>query len=239
MRARLVALVTAAVLGTAGGVTTALVTATDDVGHDPLGIGAERVDLDCTGAPVLVVATGDTAAALRPAVLNAPAGETVRYLDTSRSCTARWTAENSTKEPRWVAYIGPGEATDLCLDRMSVAHKGDNVTFLTAGSTQRAECVCEVPASAGPRLEPGMDGDAETDIWVRALQSVLVTIDEERTSDEATELTADDVTGVYDRRTQRRVDALREANGEPPTGVVDAFVWGRLTSAGCKLYDYR
>jgi hypothetical protein len=239
MRARLVALVTAAVVGTAGGVTTALVTATDGAGDDPLGIGAEQVDLDCTGEPVLVVAAGDTAAALRPAVLNSPPDETVRYLDTDRSCDARWTAENSTKEPAWVAYVGPGDATELCLDRMSVQHKGDNVTFLRSGSRQRAECVCEVPASAAPRLEPGMEGDAGTDIWIRALQNLFVTIDESRSTDEPHELTRDDLTGEYDARTQRRVDALREANGEPATGVVDEFVWTRLTNTGCQLYDYR
>lgn len=241
MRARLAALVTAVVVGAGGGIVTALATSSTPTGtiEDPLGIGVAKVDLDCTGEPVLIVGAGDTASALRPAVVNSPAEEDVRYLDVTRSCDARWTSERSTKEPRWVAYVGPGDATDLCLDRLSADHKGDNVTFLKAGGTERAECLCEVPSEAAPRLEPGQDPDPETEIWIRSMQSVFVTIDESRPGEAPTDLTDDDVTGQYDRRTRARVDALLETNAMPLTGVVDRFVWERLVRTGCGLYDYR
>lgn len=241
MRARVAALVTAVVVGSGGGVVTALLTTSAPAGpdEDPLGIGAPMVNLECTGQPVLIVGAGDTAAALRPAVVNSPPDEDVRYLDATRSCDARWTAERSTKEPRWVAYVGPGDATDLCLDRLSIEHKGDNVTFLKAGSAQRAECLCEVPSEAAPRLEPGQEPDPETDIWIRSMQSVFATIDESRPGVDPAEMTEDDVTGQYDRRTRARVDALLEANSMPPTGVADRFVWERLVRTGCQLYSYR
>lgn len=235
-RSRVVALVLVLVAGTAGGVTTALVTATDQP-SDPLGIGIPQVDLRCTGEPVLVVETGDSAAALRPAVANNPPDEELHYLDTRTSCDARWTPETSTAEPRWVVYAGPGDRQVLCEDRMTAAHRGDNVTFLIDGSPRRADCLCEVSLDEAPVLRPGMSLDAGEVIWVRALQDMFATIDAERTRPEPTALTEDDVTGSYDRRTIARVRALEEANAAPTDGVVDGDLWNTLVRSGCRLVE--
>lgn len=245
MRARLVALVVAAVLGAGGGIAVALVQdedpARDPATHaDPLDLDIPQVDLDCTGEAVMVVGFGDNAAALRTEVVNTPDVD-LRYLDTRRSCDARWTPARSTAEPRWVVYAGPGDRDELCLDRLiKPAHQGDNVTFLRAGSDQRAMCLCEVPLDAAPRLEAGTPAarDPRYRIWIGELQDMLITIDAELRADEPFRLTDDDRTGVYDDRTAERVDVVR-ANGRMLTnGVLDERVWRRVTTSGCQLYDY-
>lgn len=240
---RLVALLAALVIGVGGGVTTALVA--DEPGPveyaDPLGLDAPLVNLpDCTGEAVLVVAVGLTAPPLSSALANLPADEReqVRYLQTSRSCDARWTAEDATLEPAWVAYLGPGNKQDLCVDRMTADHRGDNVTFLKDGSEVRAECLCEVPIDDAPVLSRDMETDDATTIWVKALQSILVTIDEDRERKVPTALTDADITGVYDERTIARVDTILAGGFRPTTGVVDKNVWRQLTRTGCGLYDY-
>lgn len=241
MRARVVALLTAAVLGVGGGVATAVLTEPEaEPAADPLGLGIDLVDLECTGQPVLVLGFGDRAEALRPEILQAPDAD-VRYLDTRRSCDARWTPARSTAEPRWVAYVGPGDRTELCLARLSdEAHRRDNVTFLRSGGTERAMCLCEVPTDAAPRLEPGTPeaGDDRHRIWIGELQDMLIRIDAEAGGAEPFHLTDDDRTGVYDQRTAARVDLVRERVGLEPDGVLDTRVWDRIVASGCPLYDY-
>ncbi|WP_244930763.1 hypothetical protein [Nocardioides sp. W7] len=248
MRARLVALVVAAVLGAGGGVTTALLDDEDGGARDPrpapvadpLGINLPLVNLECTGEAVLVVGFGDRPAALRTEVVNTP-DEDLRYLDTQRSCDARWTPARSTAAPRWVVYTGPGDRTDLCLARLTErAHQRDNVTFLRAGSDQRAMCLCEVAADAAPPLEIGTPAasDPGNRIWIGELQDMLITIDAELRADEAVRLTEANRTGVYDRPTADRVNVVRANAKLPENGVLDKQVWSRVTSAGCPLYDY-
>ena len=134
----------------------------------------------------------------------------------------------------WVAYSGPGdERAEPCLDRMTVAHKSDDVTCPARRSEARAECQCELLAPAGPRLGPGKETDPEMEIWVRALQSVL---HHRRTPPRsgADRPHEGDVTGIYDGRTGLG-GRLLEANGERPTGITDTFVWDRLIRTGCSL----
>lgn len=246
MRARLVALVVAAVLGAGGGIAVALVQDEDaargPAPHaDPLGLGIPQVDLDCTGEAVMVVGFGDNAAALRTEVVNTP-GVDLRYLDTRRSCDARWTPESSDARPRWVLYAGPGDRTELCLDRMrEPAHQRDNVTFLRDGSDHRAMCLCEVPVSAAPRLEVDTPGanDPRNRIWIGELQDMLITIDAELRPDEEIRLTDDRKrTVVYDERIADRIDVVRDNAQLRQNGVLDTQVWRRVIAAGCQLYDY-
>lgn len=251
MRTRLVALLLAVVLGAGGGVTTALLG--DDGGGggsaakpyaDPLGLRIPKVDLGCTGEPVMVVGFGDNAAALRNEVVNTP-GEDLRYLDTRRSCETRWTPASSDADPRWVAYL-PGDPTELCLARLSdPVHRRDNVTFLVDGVDERAMCLCEVPAAEAPEL--AVDRPAATDdrkrIWIGELQDVLIHIDEGRSLDptnpEDVLMTDADRTGVYDERTAARIDQVRHKADLEMDGVLDERVWQRITAAGCPLYNYR
>ena len=247
---RLVALLVAVLLGVGGGVSTAVLGADDDAPAayaDPLGLRHPQVDLACTGEPVLVVGNGENGPPLSSAIANLSPAERaqVRYLDTRESCDAQWVAEDSPAEPRWVAYLGPGDRTELCTIRMRADHRGDNVTFLRSGSDERAECLCEVNLSdTAPELAPGMETDDATVVWVKALQSVLLTIDDYRRRPDsprgpgATALSEDDVTGQYDARTIARVNSIHEASDRPATGVVDRVVWGQVVQTGCDLYDY-
>jgi hypothetical protein len=240
---RVLVLLLALLLGGAGGVTTALVAADDEGGPapyaDPLGLEIPYVDLDCTGEPVLVVALGDNAGALRSAIANSSAREELRYLDTKKSCTARWVAERSIAEPRWVAYLGPGNSQELCTRRMTAEHRGDNVTFLKERSKHRAECLCEMGLEVAPVLSPGMVADAATVIWIRELQDMFATIDEDRGRTEPPALTESDVTGVYDRRTIARVEAYQRLQDAPVDGRMTTFLWKQLADSGCGINVYR
>lgn len=240
-RVRLVALLLALLLGAGGGVTAALVADDGEVAQaDPLGLGIPYADLDCTGEPVLVVASGDSAGALRPAIVNSTARDEVRYLDTERSCTARWVAERSNATPRWVAYLGPGDSQELCERRMAAEHRGDNVTFLRAGSEHRAVCLCEVRLEKAPVLRPGTESEGATVIWIRALQDMFAVYDAERGRTEPPALTADDMTGFYDRRTIARVKAYETMQNESVVdGTMTPFLWERLADSACGLTDYR
>jgi hypothetical protein len=241
-RSRLLVLLLALLLGTGGGVATALVAADDDAPApyaDPLGLNIPYVDLDCTGEPVLVTATGDNASALRTAIANSSAREELRYLDTKKSCSARWVAERSIATPRWVAYLGPGDSQELCERRMTAEHRGDNVTFLKEGSEHRAECLCEVRLSRAPVLGPGMAADPGTVTWIRELQDMFATVDEDRGRTEPPALTEDDVTGVYDRRTIARVKAYEVLQNDPVDGRMTTFLWKQLADSACGINDYR
>lgn len=247
IRARIVAVLVAVVLGAGGGAITAVVVGDDDVKEtaypDPLGIDYPMVNLPtCTGDPVLVIGNGDSAQSIIAAISSLPEDERprARYLRTADSCTARWVAEDSTAEPEWVAYLGPGTRADLCLDRMSAAHQGDSVTFLIKDNPYRATCLCEVPVQeVAPVLSPDMEVDSGTVIWVKSLQNMFVTIDEPRTNPVASALTEDDVTGVYDERTIARVRDFAEASDKRVDGVVDGDIWERLKRTGCHyVADY-
>jgi hypothetical protein len=221
IRTRVTAVLAATVLGVAGGVATAVVTAEDGATPyaDPLGIGSPMVNLECTGEPVLVIANGEAAPALVSAISNLPEDE-------------------RSQAPTWVAYLGPGSRRDLCLDRMAPHHQGDNVTFLNAGSTVRATCLCEVGGDDAPRLYPGMPSDSGTVIWVKALQNMFVSIDEDRRRPPAEALTEDDLTGQYDERTVARVKHFGEATGNRTDGIVDAQLWKRIKDSGCSDLEY-
>ena len=109
-RQRLV-LVVAAVVGIAGGVVTAVVApgaSEPDEGslavNDPLRLGIAQVSLSsCTDEAVLILGSGDTAAALTPIV--ADAGEDARYLRTDESCATVWAEGEDV--PAYVVYDGP------------------------------------------------------------------------------------------------------------------------------------
>ena len=104
-------LVLAAVVGIAGGVTTAILApGSSDPGsgpaevNDPLRLGIPQVSLpSCTDEAVLVLGVGDSAAALTPTVSDA--GDGARYLRTDESCETLWGTEDEV--PQYVVYRGP------------------------------------------------------------------------------------------------------------------------------------
>ncbi|MEI5673315.1 MULTISPECIES: peptidoglycan-binding domain-containing protein [unclassified Nocardioides] len=247
MRTRLVALLLAVVLGAGGGAAAALLG--DDGGGDggatsyadPLGLGIPKVDLGCTGEPVMVVGFGDNAAALRNEVVNTP-HEDLRYLETSRSCATRWTPSSTDDTFDWVVYR-PGDATDLCLDRLKKSiHRRDNVTFLVDGIDERAMCLCEVPATEAPVLQKRTPAAVapRNEVWIGELQDMLITIDAELRPDAEVRLTGRNrVRGKYGEVMAARISAAQQESRLLETGILDAATWNRITAAGCPLYDYR
>ena len=195
-----------AVLGIVGGVATALVTAADRApGSARTPLHAElrpelRPGSGTPGAPARLrtpstsTSRGSTCAAPATASWSSATATTarrwprswpttprrdVRYLRVADSCPTLYAGEfTPVPVPEYAAYLGPYESlAEACRDRMTLAHKGDNVTRLRAGNDIFVKCVCELPASAFPVLGPGLAASAADGIWVRHLQLLLVDFD--------------------------------------------------------------
>lgn len=231
MRARLVALLAAAVLGTAGGAVTAVVTTADPApaGRDPLRLGVDLVDQPCSGESLLVLGFGDNAAPLAGSASEAGA----RYLRTDDSCRTVLGPEGQAA-PAYVVYTGPYETlTEPCELRMTPEHRADFVAVLREGRQDLVKCPCVLPPSAAPDLTPLMDATAEESVWIRALQSMLHDFDS-RAFPRA------QITGRYDAPTVARVTELQEVRGGVASrpGYVDEATWSALTDRICKIYDF-
>ena len=231
MRPRtLTALLASAALGVICGVGGGLYAAAHDSSYvDPLGLGVAMVDQPCSdkaaGDPLLVVATGDSSAALAGAV--AEDTESTRYLDTSRSCDTAWVTD--TDQPRYAAYLGPyPNALKACEVRMTAAHRGDLVTVLHAGETTPVECACYLSYTAMPVLRSGMDATPRAGIYIRSLQHLLLALGETTVSHSK---------GSYDEQTIEQVRRVQDqVLGLPATGIVDAATWHALQTQACALY---
>ena len=235
MRARVIALLVAAVLGICGGVATALVVADQDGEpsvSDPLNLGIPLENQDCTGDSLLVIGYGDTVAPLSSAVANSD-HTGLRYLSTADSCDTVLGPEQK-PTPQYVVYRGPySSRSEPCEIRMSGADAGSFVTVLRSGNEQLVKCPCEIPGNQAPRLSVGMDADQSDRNWIRGLQAMLF-------DDAPVQFPHAAITGVYDQRTADRVAVFQDdAPGKQTVrGVVDATTWGILTGRLCRHYNY-
>ncbi|HWM75267.1 MAG TPA: peptidoglycan-binding domain-containing protein [Nocardioides sp.] len=234
-RQRLV-LVLAAVLGVAGGVTTAFVApGTSEPGagpaevNDPLRLGIPQVSLpSCTDEAVLVLGEGDSAAALTPAVSDA--GDGARYLRTDESCETLWDTDDDV--PQYVVYRGPFDSeAEPC--RESLADGVSTVTNLSAGNEMFVQCACVLPTAELYGVVPPdpevVDQEPAPVPWVHMLQEML------------SDLGGPDVelTGVYDEATIERVrDFQRNRTILPADGKVGVRTWGALRDELCGTYDF-
>ena len=231
---RVVAPVLCAVLGLCGGTAAALLADRDSPGRDapgsdPLGLGIGLTNLECTGESLLVIGFGDSAAALAGPVADNRESP-VRYLRTADSCNTLYGREKG-PTPGYAAYVGPfGSIAEACELRLTVPHRGDQVTVLRAGNEQAVRCPCYVSAAIAPELTPGMAADAAATPWVRALQQMFVDIDEG-------EFPNWRITGVYDAKTVARIRDLQTQSGVPSTGVVDTVTWQLVRTRICGSYD--
>jgi hypothetical protein len=237
VRARVLAPLLAAVLGIAGGVTTALATHSADPGldpasGDPLHLGIPLIQQGCTGESITVLGYGDNAAALTPAVANADQGS-ARYLESARSCD---TLYGSTKDPHptYVVYAGPYDApAEPCATRMEGADNRGSVTRLRSGNQDFVKCSCVLKKTVGPQLRVGMDADARDVTWIRLLQVMLHDATPQA-------FPGTEVTGRYDQATADQVAAYQARSpGKLTTpGVVDATTWGILNDRLCPNYSW-
>jgi hypothetical protein len=236
-------LVLVALLGIAGGVTTAfLAPGASDSGptaggevNDPLRLGVPQVSLpSCTGESVLVLGTGNTAASLTPAVIDA--GDGVRYLRTDESCPTLWSEDDEV--PSYVVYSGPYEsAAQPCADSLDGADASTAVTNLNSGNATFVTCACVLPMTELQGIvPPGKLAEGEEPAgasWVRMLQRMLADLDAGGPGEPI------DVTGVYDRPTIDRVRQLQEDNGIlPADGRVGERTWAALRDQPCGNYDF-
>ncbi|HET9419607.1 MAG TPA: peptidoglycan-binding domain-containing protein [Nocardioides sp.] len=217
-------LVLAALIGIAGGVTTAIVApGVSDPGsgpaevNDPLRLGIPQVSLpSCTDEAVLVLGVGDSAAALTPIVSDA--GDGARYLRTDESCETLWASGGEL--PSYVVYRGPYDSeAEPC--RLSLEGDGD-VTNLGDGNEQFVMCACVLPtAELVGIVPPGQlpEGEEPAPVpWVQMLQQLLDL----------------EVTGVYDGATVDEVQQFQEANSIlPADGKVGERTWGALREQRC------
>lgn len=247
-RLRLLLPVVAGLLGTAAGVTTALVAPAERDGgpaaesfNDPLHLGIPLVDLECTGEALLVVARGDSAPPLATAVANS-ADLGLRYLRTDDSCPTRW-GSRPDDLPEYVVYAGPFDSMpEPCEIRMRENNKGDAVTNLTNGNDAYVRCPCVLPVATFPELTPGLPLDPGSAIWVRSLQGLLVDLDDDREErgEPGPYFEPRDVTGRYDESTAQRIRALQEENDISPTeyGSVLTPTWRVLTEVVCGTLEF-
>lgn len=234
MRARLVAPLVAAVLGIAGGVTTALVTDHDPApaASDPLGLGIPLVNQSCSLKSITVLAYGDSTAVLENAIANA--GDTkVSYLRGAESCDTVYGSPGE-PVPRYVVYSGPYAATKTpCASRMEGDDRRGSVTRLRSGNTDFVKCSCVLPDDVAPTLRVGDPVDGQTVAWIRLLQVML--------HDNAPKAFPDsDVTGRYEQPTADRVAYYQARSPGKATvpGVVDATTWGILNQRLCPHYSW-
>ena len=229
-------LVLAALIGIAGGVTTAIVapgSSDPSAGpaevNDPLRLGIPQVSLpSCTDQSVLVLGGGDSAAALTPIVSDA--GDSARYLRTDESCETLWASED--EQPSYVVYRGPYDSeAEPCRDALD----GDEgtVTNLSSGNEMFVQCACVLPTAELVGILPP-DPDAADQApapvpWVQVLQEMLSDL-------QGTDL---EVSGVYDDATIQRVrDFQRTRSILPADGKVGVRTWGALRDELCGTYDF-
>lgn len=230
---RLVAPLVAGVLGLGAGAATALLADPDrndeTVRSDPLGLGIGLADRGCTGEALLVIGWGNSASALAAALAD-NRDSAASYLRTADSCDTLYGREKG-PTPEFAAYLGPYDSiAEACELRLTVRHRGDQVTVLRAGNEQAVRCACYVSAASAPELTPGMATDAATTPWVRALQQMLVDLGEEQFPNWR-------ITGVYDDATVNRVRELQSQSGVPSTGVVDTVTWQLVRNRICGSYE--
>jgi peptidoglycan hydrolase-like protein with peptidoglycan-binding domain len=222
-------LVVAVVLGIAGGVTTAVLAPgaseddpSADAVNDPLRLGIAQVSLpSCTDEAVLVLGSGDSAAALAPIVSDADGN--ARYLRTDESCQTLWSESDDV--PSYVVYRGPYDSeAEPC--RTSLGGDG-RVTNLSAGNEQLVMCACVLPTAElvgivpPAQLAEGVDPAPVP--WVQMLQRLLDV----------------SVSGVYDDATVARVRAFQRDNAIlPADGKVGDRTWSTLREQRCGSFEF-
>lgn len=235
----LAAAAVAAVLGTAGGVLSAVSSERDPApptssehpslthDQDPLRLGVEQVDLtECDGRTVLLLAWGESQPALQPSVLEHP---DARYLDTTKSCDTAYPRVNG-RVPRFMTYLPPFDTpTEACQVRMGEVLKGSFTTILTAGNTTTVICGCYIKADDLLVIGQDVKQTAASGMYVKLYQRMLM---------DAGLLPPGSDTGVFGDDTRAATFALQSDHGLNPTGNVNAQTWRLVQNQACPLYDY-
>jgi hypothetical protein len=219
------ALVLAAVLGSAGGITTALWSGVDP--QDPLGLGVPLENLPCTGQTVIIVGEGESSPALSHSVAD---WDGVRYLETAKSCPTVYPLVRG-ELPTYVAYLPPyASAKGACEDRMTAQHRGDFTTRLIEGNVDSVNCACELDVATLPEFGEGQPPTTVSGMWVNLYQNML---------DDLGVLELRQVQpGIFDEEMIRITREFQTDGGVSPTAIADEDTWRLLRDKACDRYRY-
>ncbi len=196
---------------------------------DPLGLDVPLQNLPCNGETILVVGWADTRSPMLAATSANPDG--VKYLETAKSCPTLYGAERR-PAPKYAAYLGPFDnIAEPCSLRLNVDHQNDLVTALNAGVNMHVQCLCVLEPRDFPNLAVGMVADARDGIYIRALQRLLVDINQNPTHH---------VNGRYDETTRNLIIPLQRLHAirVHPRGLVETSTWEMLRDLACVNYDF-
>ena len=220
------ALALAAVLGVGGGAFTAFFAHDDEtVAADPLGLGIPLENVDCTGETLILVANGDTSAALAPSVRDSDDLD-VKYLRPDQSCDTAYPRRAGT----YAAYLSYPSVEAACADRMTSLHKDDFVTRMREGNVDQVMCPCELDRTTLPEIGEGFEQTTESRMWTSMYQWMLVELG--RLDSDAMAL------GTFDRQTIDATRAFQGNNNLNPYGYVNQDTWAAVRDKACGLFRY-
>ncbi len=199
---------------------------------DPLDLGIPLVNVPCNGLKILVVGWGeeDDLGELSNAV-SANRGDNVKYLETSKSCNTVYGDENQVP-PTYAVYLGPYDRTSKpCSLQMTPDHARDTVTNLKPGVKVHVPCLCVIDPVTFPKIVYGATATTRDGIYIRALQQMLVDIDQNPQKH---------VNGRYDAQTRAMITPLQRINAitAHPPGSVGKQTWQMVRDRGCLNYDF-
>ena len=220
------ALALAAVIGVSGGAVTAFFAQDDEtVAADPLELGIPMENVDCTGETLILVAVGDTRAALAPSVRDSDDLD-VKYLRPDESCDTAYPRREGT----YAAYLAYPSLEAACAARMTNVHKDDFVTRMRDGNVDQVMCPCELDRTTLPEIGEGREPTTESRMWTSMYQWMLVELD--RLDSDAVSL------GTFDEQTIAATRTFQGNNNLNPLGYVDQDTWAAVRDKACGLFHY-
>lgn len=194
---------------------------TDDAVADPLGLGSELVNQQCTGEYLVMLASsGDPTEwipTLAPALRAAPDAS---YLVTDESCGSF--VQDIDGQRIYAAYVGPfPDLEGACGALASTGVAGGYARHLDLAVTSRSVCSC-LDTAQRPRLSRALD--AEPIVFERqlAVSDVQVLLDRAGLNTQRA------YGGSFGPSTQGWVRELQRGAGLRASGVVDGATWAEL-----------
>jgi hypothetical protein len=225
------ALIVAAVIGISGGGLTAFFMQPEEVVYpDPLGLGIDLVNVDCTGEAILIVGRGNDPSDLRDSVVDFDT-EGAQYLEQSESCDTAYPNYEGAPAKYAVYLAGYSSMEEACEVRMRNDHKDDVVTRMKSGNEDAVVCPCVMDRNLLPEIGgEGLDVTTESVMWTYLYQSMLLRAGFLESPKQ--------LTGEFDEDTIYATRRLQTDTRLPADAKVTTDTWVQLRTKACRLYDY-